>query len=67
MLWDVSARQEIARFGTGVSPILNSVQFSPDGNMICAVDVEGIAHFLRAPSFDRINALEAEQRKQKEK
>jgi len=67
MLWDVSARHEIARFGTAVSPILHSVQFSPDGNMICAVDIEGTAYFLRAPSFERINALEAKQRKQKEK
>lgn len=63
MLWDVSARQEIARFGTGVWPILDSVQFSPDGNIICAIDAEKTAYFLRAPSFERINALEAEQRK----
>jgi len=63
MLWDVSARQEIARFGIGVWPILDSVQFSPDGNIICAIDAEKTAHFLRAPSFERINALEAEQRK----
>ena len=63
MLWDVSTRQEIARFGTHVSPILNSVQFSPDGNMICAVDVEGTAYFFRAPSFYKINALEAKRRK----
>ncbi len=63
MLWDVSTRQEIARFGTSVSALQHSVQFSPDGNMICAVDVEGSAYFFRAPSFARINALEAEQRK----
>ncbi|MCH8119975.1 MAG: hypothetical protein IIC00_09635 [Planctomycetes bacterium] len=63
MLWDVSTRQEIARFGTSVSPILRAVQFSPDGNIICAVDKEGTAYFLRAPSLDRINAIEAEQRR----
>jgi WD40 repeat protein len=63
MLWDVSTRQEIARFGTGVWPILDSVQFSPDGNIICAIDAEKTAYFLRAPSFERINAIEAEQRK----
>ncbi|MFC1792017.1 protein kinase [Planctomycetota bacterium] len=63
MLWDVSTRQEIARFGTGVWPILHGVKFSPDGNIICAVDAEKTAHFLQAPSFERINALEAEQRK----
>ncbi|MFC1604602.1 protein kinase [Planctomycetota bacterium] len=63
MLWDVSTRQEIARLGTNVSPILHAVQFSPDGNMICAVDIEGTAYFWRAPSFERINAIEAEQRK----
>jgi len=62
MLWDSSTRQEIARFGTGLSPIISDVQFSPDGNMICVVDIEGTAYFWRAPSFERINALEAEQR-----
>jgi WD40 repeat protein/serine/threonine protein kinase len=61
MLWDVSAKQEIARFGTGVWPSLIWVQFSPDGNMICAIDADRNAYFLRAPSFERINALEAEQ------
>ncbi|MHC4535249.1 MAG: protein kinase domain-containing protein [Planctomycetota bacterium] len=67
MLWDVSAKHEIARFGTRVSPILHSVQFSPDGNMICAVDIDGTASFWQAPSFEKINAIETEQRKQKEK
>ena len=67
MLWDVSTRQEIARLGTSVSPILHAVQFSPDGNTICAVDFKWTAYFWRAPSFERINAIEAEQRKQKEK
>jgi WD40 repeat protein len=67
MLWDVSMRQEIARFGTSVLPILRVVQFSPDGNIICTIDKEGTTYFWRAPSFERINALEAEQRKQKEK
>jgi WD40 repeat protein/serine/threonine protein kinase len=63
MLWDVSTRQEIARFGTNVSLILKEVQFSPNGNIICAVDIGGTAYFWRAPSFERISALEAEQRK----
>jgi len=66
MLWDVSTRQEIARFGTSISPVLNAIQFSPDGNIICAVDAEGIAYFLRAPSFERISALEAEQHEKEE-
>jgi WD40 repeat protein len=63
MLWDVSTRHEIARFGPHLSPILRSVQFSPDGNMICAVDNEGNAYFWRAPSFEEINALKTEQRR----
>jgi len=66
ILWDVSTGQEIARLGTNVSPILRAVQFSPDGNMICAVDIEGTAYFWRAPSFEKINAIEAE-RYEKEK
>jgi serine/threonine protein kinase/WD40 repeat protein len=59
ILWDVSTRQEIARFGTHVSSILEEVQFSPDGNTICAIDKEANAYFWRAPSFEEINALEA--------
>jgi len=62
-LWDASTRQEIARLGTDVTQTLVSVQFSPDGNMICAVDRQRRAHFWRAPSWERINAIEAEQRK----
>jgi len=62
MLWDVSTRQEIARFGTS-SAVVETVQFSPDGNTICATNNHGIAYFWRAPSFEQIDALEAEQRK----
>ena len=61
MLWDVLTRQEIARFGTSLED-LTPVQFSPDGNIICAVDTKGNAHFWRAPSLETINALEAIQR-----
>ncbi|MHC4558889.1 MAG: protein kinase domain-containing protein [Planctomycetota bacterium] len=60
MLWDVSTRQEITRFGTS-SAVVETVQFSPDGNTICATNNDGIAYFFRAPSFERINAIEAEQ------
>jgi WD40 repeat protein len=59
-LWDVSTKQEIAQFGTHVSSILKEVQFSPDGNTICAVDIEGTACFWRAPSFEEINDIKAE-------
>jgi WD40 repeat protein len=61
ILWDVSTKQEIARCGTSVSALQESVQFSPDGNMICAIDKEGAAYFLQAPSFEEINDLEAQQ------
>jgi len=62
-LWDVPTRQEIAKFGTSVVPALrlHTVQFSPDGNMICAIDFDGNAYFLQAPSLKQINALEVEQ------
>jgi WD40 repeat protein len=59
ILWDVSTRQEIAQFGTHVSSILKEVQFSPDGNTICAVDIAGTAYLWRAPSWDEINDIEA--------
>jgi WD40 repeat protein len=66
IIWDVSTKQEIARCGTSVSTLQHSVQFSPDGNIVCAVDNARTAYFLRAPSFEEINDLEAEQRKKEE-
>ncbi len=54
--------QEIARFGTSTG-VIATIQFSPDGNTICTVDIRGKAYFFRAPSFEEINALEAEQQK----
>jgi WD40 repeat protein len=59
-LWDVSTRQEIASLDREVLTILRMLKFSPDGNTICAVDIEGTAYFWRAPSWDEINAIEAE-------
>jgi WD40 repeat protein len=66
IIWDVSTKQEIARCGTSISALQHSVQFSPDGNIICAVDDARTAYFLRAPSFEEINDLETEQRKKEE-
>jgi WD40 repeat protein len=60
-LWDVSTRQEIARFAPGNSALMEAVRFSPDGNIISAIDAKGNAYFLRAPSLERINDLEARQ------
>jgi WD40 repeat protein len=60
-LWDVPTRQEIAQFGESISAAIDAVQFSPDGNMICAVDAKGIAHFWRAPSLEEIDDVEAGQ------
>ena len=56
MLWDASTRpiQEIARFGSS-SMDLTTVQFSPDGNTICGIDINGNAYFFQAPSLDSIN------------
>jgi len=53
--------QEIARFGTSTDFVV-TVRFSPDGNTICTVDQRGKAYFFRAPSFEEINDLEAQQR-----
>jgi WD40 repeat protein len=58
-LWDISTWQEIARLDADVTRMLTSIQFSPDGNMICAIDTEHRASFLRAPSWESINAIEA--------
>jgi WD40 repeat protein len=66
IIWDVSTKQEIARCGTSISALQHSVQFSPDSNIVCAVDDARTAYFLRAPSFEEINDLETEQRKKEE-
>jgi WD40 repeat protein len=66
MLWDVSTRQEIARFGTGVLPILDTIQFSPDGNMICAVDNESKLSSAeqKGGGVIRVNSLQRQNFKQ---
>ena len=62
MLWDVSTRpiQEITQFGASLAD-LTRVQFSPDGNIICGIDVGGHAYFFQAPSWEQITTLEAKQ------
>ena len=64
IIWDVSTKQEVARCGTSISSLQHSVQFSPDGNIVCAVDDARSAYFLLAPSFESINATEARQRQE---
>lgn len=53
MLWDVSTRpfQEVAQFGSS-SADLTRIQFSPDGNTICAIDTQGNTRFFCAPSLE---------------
>ncbi|UCG12713.1 MAG: hypothetical protein JSU72_19915, partial [Deltaproteobacteria bacterium] len=60
-LWDVSTRQEISRFGKSSAQV-SRIGFSPDLNTIFAVDKKQNAYFWRAPTFEEINDLEAQQR-----
>ncbi len=57
-LWDVTAWHEVGTL-TGEGLIKGGLKFSPDGNLIAAINARGKAHLWRAPSFDEIARLEA--------
>ena len=58
-LWDVVSRQEVATL-PGEGLIKGRLSFSPDGNMLVAINAQGKAHIWRAPSFDDIAAIESQ-------
>jgi WD40 repeat protein/serine/threonine protein kinase len=53
-LWDVQTRHEVATLA-GAGSLFRQAQFSPDGNVLAAINVQGQAHFWRAPALDQID------------
>ena len=59
-LWDLATQQEVASLiAPGFS--FGKVEFSPDGNAILAINVQGTLYVWRVPSWEEINAEENEQ------
>jgi WD40 repeat protein len=52
-LWDVQTRHEVATLA-GEGSLFRRVQFSPDGRWLVAINLQGQAHFWRAPSLEEI-------------
>jgi WD40 repeat protein len=56
-LWDLTTGQEVVTLeGTGM--LFHFTRFSPDGNLIAAINGDGKAHLWRAPSWAEIEAAE---------
>jgi len=56
-LWDMTTLQEVATL-EGQGTYFQFTTFSPDGNTLVGVNLQGTAHFWRAPSFTQITAIE---------
>lgn len=54
-IWDVATRHEVATLA-GEGSLFRQVQFSPDGKLLMAINVQGQAHFWRAPSLEECRA-----------
>ena len=60
-LWDVASWQDVLTLSAEGS-IFGPTQFSPDGNTIGTMSYDGFLNIWRAPSWDEINAAEAERK-----
>ena len=60
-IWDLATQQELmSLFVEGF--YFRHVEFSPDGNSILAIGGSGALHLWRVPTFEEIQASEAQQR-----
>ena len=62
-IWDVrmDAMREVLNLGAPGN-LFQAVGFSPDGNMVFAMENGGAAYFWRAPSWEEIAAAEAKEK-----
>jgi WD40 repeat protein len=58
-LWDLVAHRELLTL-QGEGQYFIHLTFSPDGNTLAAVSLDGMAHLWRAPSWEEIKAAEKE-------
>ena len=57
-LWDVDSGQELLTL-EGQQVHFWRLAFSPDGNVLVALQQDGVLHLWRAPSWEEIAAAEA--------
>jgi WD40 repeat protein len=58
-LWDQVTHRELLTL-QGAGQYFVNLTFSPDGNTLAAVSLDGMAHLWRAPSWAEIEAAEKE-------
>jgi WD40 repeat protein len=56
-LWDVDTYQEVATL-EGQGSVFQTVQFSPDSNMLLGINLVGTLQLWNAPSWAEIEAAE---------
>jgi len=56
-LWDLPTWQEVANL-EGHGSFFYRTEFSPDGNVLVSVNIDGLFHLWRAPSLTEIDAVE---------
>jgi WD40 repeat protein len=57
-IWDLETRQELLTL-EGQGSVFFSIEFSPDGNLLGAMNLRGTLHLWRAPSWQEIKEAEA--------
>jgi eukaryotic-like serine/threonine-protein kinase len=60
-LWDVDSWQDVFTL-EGTGSLFRSTAFSPDGNVVGTLSGDGSLNLWRAPSWDDINAAEAQEK-----
>ena len=60
-LWDVDSWQDVFTL-EGTGSLFRSTAFSPDGNVVGTLSGDGFLNLWRAPSWDDINAAEAQEK-----
>ena len=61
-LWDAVTHRIVMAL-PGNRSLVRCVQFSPDGNALMAINEFGVLHLWRAPSWEEIEAAEAEEKR----
>jgi eukaryotic-like serine/threonine-protein kinase len=64
-LWDLPTRRQVATLEVEGAEVFPACAFSPDGNVLIAINGHGRIHVWRVPSIEEIQGAEAKQLKTK--